>query len=373
MDWIKKHKYLYFPVILLLVYMGLDKIFTSETYKSLTMDDAPFIIFEYKEQLLDELEQVDRKRRVANQKFAASNPGPRSGKVPGHTLLMLGSSRLLYFDHQMFSRNYPDWELFNFSGPVTFPIYYLYILERALQRGVKPDLIVMETAPFQYSDGTDAFQRSNLAFSFDLPFVIDHFQLFTRDEVSYYLALRMFAGYHYPPSWNNLKMRWGNPDHKFRIMFDSLAKFQKANRGAAINLIPRMNYFERDFATLDYQARVKTIRWLYKNYSISERQFDATTQILQLLREHKIPVVMVRPAVTSILRNTLEQNEHLKVPLATWQSRVEQMRDDYKTIWIDFDRRPDYKCNTFVDAAHMSTDCYDRMISIIMQEYWQAN
>jgi hypothetical protein len=45
-------------------------------------------------------------------------------------MVILGSSRLLYFDAEQLREYYPDWKIYNFSSAVTTPAYYAYNLEK---------------------------------------------------------------------------------------------------------------------------------------------------------------------------------------------------------------------------------------------------
>lgn len=358
-----KYRYLYFPVVLLLIYFGVDKIFSLEYYKMLTMDDAPYLTFEYKEDLIKSMPPIAKKLEQENSQ-SLTGLARRSKKK---SLLVLGTSRLLFISHQFFKRNYPDWEFFNFSGPVTYPAYYLYVLERSLETGLRPDLIIVETAAFQYSDGTDAFLRSNMAYSFDLKFIWDYFSLFQKDEVSYFLARYLFSGYRYPPKFKNISKRLKKPkEDQVLLTFQAIDSFQKGNRGSSRNIIPKDNWFQTDLAMMDYQATHKTIPWLYSNYKISNRQFSFMEKLLKTAQDYNIQVILVSPAVSSSLFRATRSNASLNESLKKYKSRMSQMLKKHPVRLIDFNQHENYKCNTFVDDAHMSMDCYNLMIDELM-------
>ncbi len=224
MQWLRNHLYLYYPVLVFALYFGVEKIAGLDVVKQYSQSDATYLFFQYKDELLAELEFVHKRNQgvdaaelppapeaesVAVQDLSGqalvveADPGgdidPGDSGFPADldakTLLVLGSSRLLYFDFARFDRNFPDWEMFNFSAPVTAPAYYLYILERSIERGVIPDYIILETDPFQFNSGSDAFRRSNLGFSFDAAFMAKYFAHFQRTDVSYWLARNLFAAY----------------------------------------------------------------------------------------------------------------------------------------------------------------------------------
>ncbi len=351
----------YFPVVLFLAYFAADKACLLPQMKKLTQPDATYLYFDYKRELLDEIERVHK----ANQKPENFVSGIRK-----KTLVILGSSRLLYFDTARFHRNYPDWELFNFSAPVTAPAYYAYILERIRERGVKPDYVVVEVDPLQYNDGSDHFVRSNLAYSFDLPFILKHHSLFKNSEISFFLARWLFAGYKYPPDLQALASRSRDKNDRWLLALNELDRFQRENRGAGRSIIPRENWYERDYGRFELSAR-QTISWLYGNYDLSERQFAFLDLILESTKKDGIPVVLLRPQVSSTMQRQLDENPVLAGPLAEWDNLLEQRRAAFGTAYLDLRHNPEISCNTFVDAAHMALDCYHMLTVAVMREYWK--
>jgi len=397
MRFVLTHKYLYYPLLVFLLYFGLDKLFHNDTYKLYSQGDPTYLFYEYKEELMDELEAVnlrihegmdavreaeDLPVELAKPATGAADPGgdidPGEAGFPENIepkiFLVLGSSRMLYFDYKTFDRSFPEWEMFNFSAPVTVPAYYLYILESAIRRGVKPDYVLIETAPFQFNASSDAFVKSNLGYSFSFPFLLRNFDLFENDEISYWLARNLFAGFKYPPHYGNIKSRWesvqeGTPN-AFLTAAEILDEYQRTHRGAGKNVIPRDSWFERDFATLQYSAE-RTLRLWFQRYEISGRQFAFLKRLLELCAEHEIPVTMVRPPVARPLQRAMENREKLAPHIAEWSVRMGRLAEEHNASYLDLTNHPSYYCNTFVDASHMSVGCYQPMMLLAMQEYWR--
>lgn len=420
MKWIREHLYLYYPVLVFALYFATEKVFALDSVKILSQSDATYLFFQYKEELLDEMAGVYRRNNedagdqsetrpatteqpsvqgtaapdaAANDPeapadavagmLAALQPGmvggdpggdidPGEDGFPGDvrakTMMVLGSSRLLYFDYSRFDRNFPDWEMFNFSAPVTAPAYYLYILERALERGVRPDYLVLETDPFQFNAGSDAFRRSNLGFSFDFKFMLKYFARFKRGDISYFLARNLFAGYRYPPDPQNIRTRLRNPNHPMMLAVPALDAYQRANRGAGKNVIPRDSWFERDFSTLELSSK-RTLGWLYGNYSLSDRQFYFFEEILKRAQAEGIPVTLVRPQVSRPMTRMLDALPEYAELIAEWDARAGALMTRYDTTYLDLSKSADYYCNSFVDGSHMAMDCYHPMLVLIMRQY----
>ncbi len=409
MNWIREHLYLYYPVLVFGLYFGVEKVFALDSVKRLSQSDATYLFFQYKEELLDEMAEVYRRNaagEAAAEQAEADNqaspgdsdeqpadamagilsalqPGMVGGDPGGDidpgeegfpedvrakTMMVLGSSRLLYFDYSRFDRNFPDWEMFNFSAPVTAPAYYLYILERALDRGVRPDYLVLETDPFQFNSGSDAFRRSNLGFSFDFRFMLKYFANFKREDVSYFLARNLFAGYRYPPDPENIRTRLRNPNHPMMLAVPTLDAYQRANRGAGKNVIPRDSWFERDFSTLELSSE-RTLGWLYGNYRLSDRQFYFFEEILRRAAAEGIPVTLVRPQVSRPMTRMLNTLPRFEKLMREWDLRAHEIMQRYDVTYLDLSRSEEYYCNSFVDGSHMAMDCYHPMLVLIMRQY----
>jgi len=349
-----------FPVIVFLIYFSIDKACLLPAVKRLTQPDATYLYFDYKKELLDELERV----HTAN-----ARPENYVSGLRKKTLIVLGSSRLLYFDTARFLRNYPDWELFNFSAPVTAPAYYAYILERIVDRGIIPDYIIVEADPLQYNDGADHFVRSNLAYSFDLRFILQHQDLLKNSEISYFIARLLFAGYKYPPDLNSAISRLRDQKDRLLLALDELDRFQRANRGAARSIIPRENWYQRDFGALEVSS-AQSIGWIYGNYRVSERQFKFLELILDLTRKNKIPILLLRPQVSRTMQSQLDESKKLGPPIAAWEKMFQKVIEPYGFPYLDLRHDGDVSCNTFVDGAHMALDCYKMLTVAMMREYW---
>ncbi len=359
--------YIWMPLLAFALFFCLDKIFLWPRLKFLSQPDATYLYYDYKSELLDELERVDRAQRALPElKDRPMAPGEFRKK----TFLVLGSSRLLYFDYDSYARAFPDRELFNFSAPVTAPAYYLFILERVLERGVRPDYILLETDPFQFNASSDAFERSNLAYSFDFRFLFKYFNLFKREEASYFMARSLFAGFKYPPHPGRIAERLINPVEKFSLAFRELDAYQRTHRGGGRSIIPRENWYEREVPNLETTAGI-TLGWLYRNYRLDDRQFVFLEKFIEQAKSNGIRLVLVRPPVSQAMINRMGTDPNLVRRQKQWEARLRAIRESYGVPYLDLQRHPDYFCNTFVDAAHMAKDCYQPMMSLVMREYRQ--
>lgn len=362
-------RYLLFPVILFLSFFALDKVMCLDSVKRYTQDDATYVYYDYKPELLQELKEFDKQRRLPpadEDGCLKDSSGPCSVHSGKKILIVLGSSRLLYFNYENFKHAFPNWEMFNFSAPVSSPAYFDYMLQEVLATGVEPDYVIVESDPFQFNENSPGFVKSNLAYSFDFSYVLENFHLFSRDEVSQFLAKNLFAGYRFRPHLDNAVQRLSDPQDRFLIAIDRMDAFQRANRGGGMSLIPRPDYYERDFASLAATSQM-TVQWIYGNYELSERQWVFLDQLIERARKNRVPLVFLRPPVSRPMQDILDASEEIQQSKEIWSARMDE-RLEYEML-IDLTDGEPFHCNTFADGSHMSLQCYNPVLSVAMDSY----
>lgn len=352
-----KRGFLLIPVFALLSVFTVDKIAGIDAVKFYTQSDATFLYYDYKPEMIEELKAYDAKRKSGED-------------VPPKLLIVIGSSRLMYYSYDSFRRNFPRWEVYNFSAPVNSPAYYAYIIERILETGVKPDLVLLESDPFQFNENSPGFQKSNLGYTFDLRFILSNFGLFTRDEVSGFLARTLFSGYRYKPDLSAVIDRLQNPKHKLLLGLKELDRYQRENNGNGKSIIPKPDWFDRDYASLAVTSRMTT-GWIYGNYEMSERQWVFFEDTLDLLKKDDVPFLLIRPQVSRPMTAILQQNGEIRTATKEWKKRLTEL--NVQSRLLDLSDGDPFYCNAFVDGSHMALECYDPMLWQVMDRYAQIS
>ena len=369
-------RFLLFPVILFGSFFALDKVMCLDSVKRYTQDDATYVYYDYKPELLEEMKDFDRLRKLPPADSEGNCLQPDVQECSIHSgkriLVVLGSSRLLYFNYENFRHAYPNWEMFNFSAPVSSPAYFDYMLQEVLATGVKPDYVIVESDPFQFNENSPGFIKSNLAYSFDFSYVLNNFSLlhndrgFTADEVSQFLAKNLFAGYRYRPHLDKAFERLSDPQNKFLIAIRNMDAFQRANRGGGMSLIPRPDYYERDYASLAATSAM-TVRWIYGNYELSVRQCHFLDQLIDRARQSKTPLIFLRPPVSRPMQSILDEDKLIQENTEIWSQRMDERLE--AEMLIDLTDGDPFHCNTFADGSHMSMQCYNPVLSVAMDAY----
>jgi hypothetical protein len=310
--------------------------------------DFTYVYYETKEKLFE----------IFRDKYRSGELTKDNKKV----MVLLGSSRLLYFDSKELENFYPDWEIYNFSSAVTTPAYYYYYLEKIVDSGIKPDLVVIETDPNQFNQNS-IFKESNLTYSFDLPFIFRYASLFGRDYFNYYIGKSMFAVMVNKPyldaAFRNLK----NPNLPLvEQMKENIRNSLIVQKGHAQS--PVEDYIEKDFSVIDATSD-RTLDWLFSSYKSSEMQFNFFEMILAKTRESKIPLLIVWPQSSKPMQDRLKKSSLLK----EWESEVTELAGKYEYKIHNMDNTDDYYCNSFADGGHIAKDCYRPFIRYIFLQY----
>jgi hypothetical protein len=343
-----KNKFLLYPVVLMIVLFCIDKVLLLDSIKKYIKSDFTYIYYESREDVFN-LILADKEIAAREKKF----------------MIILGSSRLLYFDMQEMKDFYPDWIIYNLSSAVTTPAYYYYYLEKLLDHGIFPDYVLLESDPNQFNENSPVFKGSNLTYSFDLPFVVRNLDLFGKDNFSFYLGKSLFAVGKNKPYLDTAYKRYKNPDFgSISAMQDLTKEYLLKNRGNAISLVDV--FVEKNYAMLESTSR-RTLDWVYAAYKPSEMQYAFYEKILQKLHEKKITTVIVWPQSSPPMQKLIKQAPFTE----DWKTRVISINQKYGFVLRDMDNTDDYTCNTFVDGGHIAKDCYRPFLRYVMSEYFK--
>ncbi|TGM06638.1 DUF1574 domain-containing protein [Leptospira jelokensis] len=344
-----KARFLFYPVFLLVFLFCVDSIFRIPYVQIITKIDLTAVNYKAKADFLDSLIQK------------------KSGIGEGKTkkiMLILGSSRLLYFDHDELVSFYPEWEIYNLSSAVTTPAYYDYQLTKLLDAGIKPDLVIMETDPNQFNQNS-VFKSSNLTYSFDLGYVFSNIQLFGKDYVSFYLGRKLFAVGTYKPYLDQMWKNYKNPylTNAFE-MHKATYDYILLHNGNGLS--PIDNYMEKNSNSL-LQTSHRTLDWLFASYQRSGMQFGFYEKILSRLNQEGIKVVVVWPLSSPDFESLMEKESLV----GFWEKEVNEITSKYNYSILKLKNDPSYSCNAFADGGHVAKDCYRGLMRSILLEYFR--
>lgn len=341
-------KIFFYPILLLLFLFCLDKIFLLDAVKKYIKPDFTHIYYETREQVFDSIlkdeDILSRKKKL---------------------LVILGSSRLLYFDAKELREIYPNWKVYNLSSAVTTPAYYYYYLEKIVNAQLKPNLILLETDANQFNANSPVFKGSNLTYSFSPSFILRHWYLFGKENLSFYFGKYLFAVGKNKPYLDTAIKRAREPNFlTIATMQDYIRNFLLENQGNALSIVE--NFVEKDFASLEATSQ-RSLDWVYANYVFSDMQFIFYEKVLATIQKEKIPLVIVIPQVSIPMQKLLSKMEFY----SKWKEKIDILSAKYNYVVYDMSKHPDYYCNAFVDGGHIAKDCYHPFMRFVMLRYYE--
>ncbi|MBM9502290.1 DUF1574 domain-containing protein [Leptospira sp. 201903071] len=350
----KSKPFLWYPVLLFSAIFLFDKLFFLDTVRDYVKQEFTYIYYDVKKELLKEIVS----------KYGSDGEYHKDSSKKKKLMILMGSSRMLYFQNSDLEAFYPDWDIYNLSSAVTTPAYYLYFLEGLAKGGVHPDLVVIETDPFQFNKNSTTFKKSNLANSFDPIFILKYSWTLGKENVNYFFGNYLFGVSYNKPYVGNVLKRLKNENFEIGEMLKSMTiATLKNDKGNSIS--PAGAYVERDFGKIQESAK-KTVGWIYPSYAPSEMQYEFYQKILNLLKEKNWRALFVKPGSSIPMEKTLDE---LNIP-GPWFEIVRPMHERAGVPLIDMSKDSYYTCNTYADSGHISLDCYRPFIRFILLHYY---
>lgn len=348
-----KHRFLFFPFLILFTALVLDRIFLLEkiqTYYTRTVSEINFfhkpILFK---DLKKYLQEKDRKK----------------------VLVYFGNSRALLFDNEYIQRKYPNWILFNFSVPGGTPDYFHYWLLKFQEENVRPDFVLVDNS-------VEAFNRTpvikideSLVNGLDFPFLFRFWDRYSKNELSNFTAKRMFRTYQYRPkldviierSKNNFAILNHYREWRTKVM-DNLIRERGSASGDSKNMTAPPELILK-YANGDYNSYIS-------NYEFHEDMFLFQKENLEILKKLNIPsagiwVKVASPYMDLILSKPYKKDCKECLAYNVWKNRVFPLFSEYKfNIW-NMNTETDYKCEAFTDASHMASECFPAYTDFIFE------
>jgi hypothetical protein len=351
-----KNKFLFVPIIIILLSIGIDRILLLEkiqTYYTRTVSELNFfhkpILFL---ELKDYLKQKERKK----------------------VLVYFGSSRGLLFNNKYIEEKYPDWVLFNFSVPGGSPDYFLFWLLQFQKDNVKPDFVLLDNTLEAFNLTPTIKIDECINNGLESWFLIKYFNRFSRDEVTNFAAKRLFKTYQYRPKLdvvisrikNNFQILNWYRGWRVQAMRNIIINRGSASAELSENKTSPEEIIER-FAAGDYNSYMIP-------FTFHEARLDFQADNLNILNSMNIPHagIWVRIAplyldrIKSIKQKQKDGSE--KTAFEIWKPKMDELFKKYNSVMLDMNDEPNYKCNAFTDASHMSSECYPDYTDFIFEK-----
>ena len=351
-----KHKFLLIPFLVIALTFALDKLILLEnvhTYFSKSLSDINYIQKNDLYKSLKEYLKLEKREKV---------------------LVYFGNSRALLFDNEYIQKKYPGWIMFNFSVPGGKSDYTLQWMEKFESDGVKPDFFLFDHSVELYNSAATLKVDETLTNGLDVSFVLRHMNLFTTDEVSTLIAKRMFRTYQYRPKLETIIARAKNRKSfllPYRELRDNL--FSRLDKGKGSAITPGTHEailsdeLLKKSALGDFHSYLVPFRFSTNTLTFIDKSIDIADRL-----GVKSAVIWVRLSIPY-----LDHIRHKEVSLedgkkgTVYEDWMPRMSAFHKTKNIPFwnmNDDPNYTCDAFSDAGHMSPSCYPAYTDYIMNK-----
>ncbi|MCB1191229.1 MAG: DUF1574 domain-containing protein [Leptospiraceae bacterium] len=336
-----KKKYIYYPILYILAFFLLDKIFLLDYFQKEFLQTGNVVYY--------------RQRHLLFERMKKAIP-----KDSRNLAVAFGDSRAYAFSERLLSNeNKKKWMVYNFSAPQAPPIYAYYWFEKMIQNKVFPSLVIFTISPEGFTDSLRLVHSPVLRLGVDKEFINKYWELFPEDDRHEYILDKLIALRSVEVDYKLMLSRLKNgelnqydPSKNAYMAILNLYKGEQLAYTAFVNDIPRL---ESD------SLRMRKL--YFSNYKVDKTQFVFTEKLLELAQKNGVTVFVTWPKVYKELRKEYEK-EKVKV---VWQGELKQLVGKYGMKFYNFNEIT--KCDLFYDASHQSNLCFKEQINFLVEEY----
>lgn len=345
-----------FPFLCFFLAFFVDKLLYIGDFDHYFLRTATPMNYEQKIDLLDELED-----------YTKSNPDKK-------TIVMFGNSRTMSFDKDYIEQRHPGWTLFNFSVPGGTADYYKYEMEKLAARNIKPAVIFFAVSPQGFNATPVIAMDETMVTGVSFEFVLRHLNYYKPDEVSNYVAKKLFWNYQFRPKLDVILARAKNNSQAvrdFRRFTAYSLTFMTKNQGS----IPFMTD-ARESDDEEYLENTALGAWktFLVPYKISTAQVRFTEDSLKISEDLGVPAVLLWAKVGKKLRELKsteivgkDENGNGVTIKQLWMPIMDRLSKQYHAPIVDMNYGQTIKCDRFYDASHMSGVCFPEFSDFLIQ------
>jgi hypothetical protein len=344
-----RHRILLLPLLLFAVLFLIDKIFFIRAVRDR--------VLLYKK---IEPDMYDSRRDLLDQLIARYPEHRREGRRVG---IILGSSRSAEFSTIEVQKVLPDTATYNFSVPMGGMAHAFYYADLLKRRGIRPDYMVVEADLINFGSPSLSFA---IQYDFDPRFVLEHTDFFhpddpesggfRPDETDTFFLKYFFALYRYPVNPRNIIENYsmigntGKRNIEFRWFRQALTDISNREH---LGGIPNPLQLEADEEALLRDALMVRDRVL-GDAKPSATQMIFFRKLLAHAKREGIPLIVYKPVVSDAFQKIIDESDH------NFQSTiVRALAGGF--LYVDPQAERPLQCRAFVDALHLSGNCYPEL------------
>ncbi|GBF49366.1 hypothetical protein LPTSP4_08770 [Leptospira ryugenii] len=337
-----KRTFLFYPLIVLICILILDKIFLLPIFHTDFLQAGNSVFYAQRNH---QIERLVQDTELSKKKLA----------------LVFGDSRSYPFSEKGIPEKLQkDWTLYNFSGPQAVPMYSYFMFRKILDTGnVTPSLVILSLSPEAFDDSkgfinspflrlyckSDCIKEiwDDLDWRVKYDFILDKVFAIRSIEPNFGLffsRLKSKKLNEYTPTYNK--------------------EYQLINYGKGEYLVYATNVNPTEKLEKDTR-RVSSI--YMKSFQVSQSQLKYTEKFLELAKAKKIKVILFWPKVypkyfESYVKFRVEEE---------WWNKILEINSRFGMPTMNMNRED--SCDLFNDASHQSVFCYLEHMKRIWSEH----
>lgn len=335
-------KILWIPLGIAALAIIWDRILSSEFVRPYTESGAEYYFYEMKDKVL-----------------ATMKSETDSKKPEQKVLTFFGTSHMGEFSLAEFEKSSPGLIVYNLSGPSAPFSFHNFTLEKLITKKIPLDYAILEYYP---DSATDFANRYPLRYSYDFPFFLEYWNVFSTNEWDSFLKARVFRTSVFPPRFKEAMSRIKNPSEVEKLVFIRNILVNESDRFKGG--IPNTLLSNTPEDKLDSESE-RVFNESYKNYRTSEVQLFFLRNFLKTARENGIRVVLWSPLLYSKFSEKVRSSQFF----IDWLSLRDGLVKEFpETLVLDMENYRDrMKCQKFIDPHHLSGGCYEEPTKFLVE------
>lgn len=336
-----KKKYIYLPLIFLIVLFFADKIFLLDFFQTSFYQEGNPVYYTQRRHLFEKLQ--------------------KDGSLKDKNLLLaFGDSRAYPYSIKTLPGSFAnDWAVYNFSGPQAVPAYGFYWFRKIIEAGIKPKAVFYVISPEGFDDSKGLFYEPFLRLGADEEFKNTYWENFSfLDKLEIYKE-KFFSIRKIKPGfklfWSRLtggklKLYRANQNHENLIL--ELGNGEQLAYASASNNPKKL---EKD------ALRLKSI--YLSGFTMGETEFFFVEEFLKLAEKEGIKAYLIWPKVYPGYREGYYELGLEK----SWWPRVRELAFKYGASAADMNTLS--SCDLYYDGSHQSVLCILEQSEILMNDF----
>ncbi len=380
-----RYKFVFIPLVFVVVLFLLDKIFLLPKVRENFMQPGGMVYYKQREMQLDKLER-----------FLSD------GKKNIHTGIVMGDSRSFALGNVVL--NYigrPDIQVLNFAGPQALPIYHAYLAEKIFTRPVRPEFLILEVSQDSFNKNSGILFSPNMNWGISGEFLERYADRIEDRDRERFDSSRRFAlpGMQFSLKYliGRIKNTIKTPDtsgaltevmllsRTFKGAIDARSMpgvvaammgtqimnwdVYQAKNSPHIKVLGYLDGAQYSWfgfmSDEELKKETEKLAGIYlKRYEVSDDQFFFLEKTLKHARDGGVRTIIFLPQINPYMKEFFDKTEKMKAV----KERIRRTVEKYDAVFIDMNDDPEAACSQFYDASHLSINCFPDITRALLKK-----